>query len=911
MRIEHWRFTVPLRLRSILRGRRVEHEMDEELQFHLEHKIEEGIASGLTPEDARYAALRAMDGLAQRKEEMRDARRVHWLTDCVDDVRYAIRSLRRTPGQTALLVMTLALGIGMTTTPFSMVDALIFRPYPVADPGGVVSLVSTTRDNGFGTFSYREYLDIRGRTKSYDGVIAYAAAQAVGFSADVRATPRIKAGMMVSGNYFDVLGVTPQLGRGFRDDEDRVPGRDAVVVLGPTFWEQEFAGDRSIVGRTIRLNGTDFTVIGVAPHSFPGLAIFGGPDFYMPLAMARLFSTNPERNFFEDRAAREVSVKARLKADTTLEQARSELAAIAQEFARAYPPLNRDRGAAVRTAFEMRTQGDDPNWKFSVIFATLAVAVLLVACTNAAGLLLGRARTRTREIATRLALGAGRSRLIRLLMTESLMLACLGGLGGIAVGYIGLTLLRTFVIPTELPITLPFRMDMRVLFASVVVSVLSALACGLAPALQSTRANLVNGLKASDVDMPRRHAGRRVGRRFSGAIPHLWGRNSLVMAQVAMSLMLLTAAFLMSRSFQRLVLGGTGFATDHLLMARFDPSLVQYDAARTERFYTLLTERVRSAPAVQSAALTHTPPLALDDFDRIAFVPGGVEMPRDRAAFTSAMDTIDEGYFETLGIPIVRGRGFLPSDTGDAPRVAIVNQSFANHYWPNAEAVGQHLRLDSPTGTPVEVVGVAQSIKYGAGDPTIDFVYLPLAQHRVTRMVLLMKSAGDPLQLVDTLKDVVRTLDPNLPLLETRSYEDLYRYEAVEGPRIAVRLVGTMGAVGLLLAVSGLYGLVAYTVTRRTREIGIRMALGATGASVLRLVMGKGVMLVAAGTAIGLALGIGVERLMNALVFDAGGIDIVAYLIVVPTMLLVTLLAAYVPGRRASRLAPTQALRYE
>jgi len=900
MRIEHWWFTVPLRLRSILRGRQAERELDEELQFHLEHKIEEGVAHGLSAEDARYAALRAIDGLAQQKEAMRDMRRIHWLTDFVDDVRYAIRSLRRTPGPTALVVMTLALGIGMTSTPFSMVDALIFRPYPIPHPSGLVTLVSTSRDNSYGSFSYREYLDIRAHTKSYDGVIANAATGSVGFSAEPGATPRIKGGMMVSGNYFRLLGVEPQLGRGFRDDEDQVPGRYAVVVLGPAFWKHEFASDPSIVGRTVRLNGTDFTVIGVAPDTFPGLAIFGGPDFYMPLTMARVFSTNPQKTFFEDRDDRELSVKARVTPGTTLQQARSELAVLAQDFERAYPTLNRDRGATVRTQFDMRTRDDDGYWKIGVISVILAAAVLLVACTNVAGLLLSRARTRTREIAVRLALGAGRFRLIRLLLTESLMLACLGGLGGIAVAYGAIAFLTKNTIPAELPVTIPFRMDARMLVASLVLSVVSALLCGLVPAWQGARTDLVDGLKTADVDVPGR--------------TRLWGRNALVVAQVSMSLMLLTTAFLMARSFQRSVALGTGFAKDHLLMARFDPRLVQYNAAQTQQFYNLLTERVRVAPGVQSADLTQNPPLGLNAFDRIAFVPDGVQMPRDRETFTSTLDTVDEGFFETMGIPMVRGRGFRASDTGDAPRVAVVNEQFAIHYWPGADAVGQHLRLDGATGTPIEIIGVAKTIKYSSSNASgrpIDFVYVPLAQHPVSRMVLLLRSSGDPLQLVDSVKDVVRTLNPNLPMLETRSYEDLYRYAAVEAPGTAVELVSTMGAVGLLLAVTGLYGLVAYNVSRRTREIGIRMALGATSADVVRLVMGKGVLLVGTGTAIGLAMGAAVERLMNAMLFDAGGVDILAYLVVVPSMVLVTLLAAYVPGRRASRIAPTQALRYE
>jgi putative ABC transport system permease protein len=898
MRWEHWWFTAPLRLRSILRRRRVERELDEELQFHLEHKIEEGIAQGLSPKEARYQALRAMDGLEQRKEEMRDMRRIHWLTDFLDDARYAIRSLRRTSGLTVFVAITLALGIGMTSTTFSMVDALILRPYPVPHPSAVVSLMGTSHDNRFDGFSYREYLDIRRSTKSYDGVIANAILGPVGFSAEPGTTPRVKGGMMVSGNYFHVLGVEPRLGRGFREDEDQVAGRDAVVVLGPGFWKHEFGSDPSVVGRTIRLNGRDFTVIGVAPETFPGLQVFGHPDFYMPLAMAPVFPTNPQKNFFEDRDDRELYVKARLKRGITLQQAQSELAVLAQNFEHDYPHLNRNRGAMVRTQLEMQTRSDDGPWKFIVIFAILSLAVLLVACTNVAGLLLSRARTRTREIAVRLAMGAGRFRLIRLLLTESLILACLGGLGGIAVGYGGITFLGTFRIPSELPVTIPFRLDTRVLLASLALSVLSALVCGLAPALQSTRTDLVNGLKAADVDVP----GRR----------RPWGRNALVVAQVSASLMLLTVAFLMARSFHRSLLEGTGFVKDHLLMARFDPRLVQYNAAQTQRFYKLLAERVRVAPGVQSAALMQNPPLGLDSFSGLAFVPEGFQMPRDRETFTSTMDTVDEGYFETMGIPILRGRGILASDSADAPPVAVVNEQFAKHYWPGADAVGKHIRLDGRTGAPVEIIGVAATIKYrNTTERPQDFVYLPLAQHPAARLALLLRSSGDPLQLVKPLKDVVRALDPNMPMLQTRSYEDLYRYNAVEGPGVAIELVGIMGAVGLLLAIAGLYGLVAYNVSRRTREIGIRMAVGAGPYDVLRLVMGKGLTLVGMGTATGLAMGFAVEQLMNSTLFNTGGVDVAAYVIVVPSMFLVTMLAAYVPARRASRIAPTRALRYE
>jgi macrolide transport system ATP-binding/permease protein len=901
MRPQHWLYTIPLRLRSLFRRRHVEQELDEELRFHLEHKIEEGIANGLSPREARYAALRAMDGLEQRKEEMREMRHIHWLTDFLDDARFAIRSLHRTPELTAFVVITLALGIGMTSGTFSMVDALIFRPYPVPHPSGVVTLVSTTHDSSFDDFSYREYLDIRGKTKSYDGVVASAAMEAVGFSAEPAATPRIKGGMMVSGNYFHVLGVEPQLGRGFREDEDQVPSRDAVVVLGPDFWKHEFASDPSVLGKTIRLNGTNFTVIGVAPESFPGMLIFGHPDFYMPLAMARVFSTDRQKNFFEDRNDRELNVRARLKPGATLEQAQNELAVLAKNLEREYPRVNRGRGAAVHTQFQMRTRADDTNWKFGVIFVILALAVLLVACTNVAGLLLSRARARNREIAVRLAIGAGRFRLIRLLLTESLILASLGGLAGIAIGYGVVQWFhskQSIIFQTELPVAIPFQMDTRVLLATLALAALSALLCGLTPALQSTRADLVNGLKSADVDMP----GRK----------RLWGRNVLVVAQVSTSLMLLTASFLMVRGFQHSLLDGTGFAKDHLLMISFDPRLMQYNAAQTKQFYKLLAERVREAPGVQSEALTQNVPFGQDDFDGVAFVPDGFQMPRDRENFSSTMDTVDEGYFETMGIPILRGRGFLASDTAEATRVAVVNQQLANHYWPGADAVGQHFRLDSRTGTLVEIVGVAQTIKYQGGtEKPMDFVYMPLAQHPVARMVLMLRSSGDPLQLVSSVKDVVRTLDPNLPMLQIRSYEDLYVNQAIKGPRIAMDLVGSMGVVGLLLAIAGLYGLVAYNVSRRTREIGIRVALGAARADVLRLVMGKGLVLVGIGTVAGLVMGFAVEQLMNSMLFDAGGVDIMAYIIVVPSLFLVTMLAAYVPARKASRIAPTQALRYE
>jgi len=896
--LERLRHTLPLRLKSIFHRSAVEREMDAELQFHLEHKIEEGIANGLSPADARVAALRAMDGLELRREQIRDARGIHWLTDFVDDSRYAFRTLRRSFGLTAFLVVTLALGIGMATASFSMVDGLILRPYPVPRPGNVLSIVSTTRDNGYDNFSYREYLDIRRSARSYDDVIANSNLLPVGFSAEPGTTPRVVGAMLVSGNYFRVLGVEPQIGRGFLDAEDETAGGGPVVVLGPDFWKRELGGDPSIVGRAVRLNGTDFTVVGIAPESFPGLLLFQRPDLYVPLTMVTAFATGHSHAFLEDRAHRELFVRGRLKHDVTLQQARGEMAAIGATFQRDYPVLNRERGAAVRTHFEVQTRDEAGEWKFIVIFATLSLAVLAVACTNVAGLLLSRGQTRTREIAVRLAIGAGRSRLIRMLLTECLMLALAGGLGGVAVGYAGIRFLHTLAVPSELPAVLPFRMDLRVLAASLTLSLVSAIACGLAPALQATRADLVNGLKAADVDAP----GRR----------RLWGRSALVVAQVSLSLVLLVAAFLSLRGFRIGVDAGTASVRDRVLMARFDPRLVQYSADQTLQFYTRLADRIRDEAGVESAGLTQNPPLGLGSFDRILFVPDGYAMPRDRENFAAALDSVDEGFFPAMGVQIVRGRAIARSDTADAPRVAVVNEQFARHYWPGEDAVGKRLHLDSATGPLVEVVGVAQTVKYRQTfEKPLDFVYVPLAQHPGPRMVLLMRSAGDPHQLIAPLKKVVRALDANMPVSDVRTYEDVYRYNAVEGPGTGVEIIGTMGVIGLVLAVAGLYGLVAYNVSRRTREIGIRMAIGATPIDVLRLVMSNGLTLVGIGTAIGIVLGLGLERVLNAFLFNAGGVDLFVYATVVPALLVVTVLAAYVPARRAARIAPTQALRYE
>lgn len=898
MRIEHWWYSLPLKLRTLFGRSRAERDLADEMQFHVEQLTDEGIARGLTPAEARAAALRAMGGVTQHQESARDAWGLTWLTDLSADLRFALRSLKRTPGLTLFVVLALALGIGMTAAAYSMLDALVFRPYPVPRPGELMTLVSTSHESAFEGWSYREYLDVRGAARSYRGLVASSTMLGVGYAPDAKATPRVQPGMLVSGNYFKELEVEPRLGRGFLPSEDQVPDRDAVVVLAYDFFMREFAGDPATVGRTVRLNGRDFTVVGVAPKGFPGLYVFSRADFFLPLAMSRLFAGEAKTDVLEDRTVRGLTVRGRLRPGVTLGEARSELAGLVAGFREQAPQLYRERGASVHDQFQMRTQADDINWKFGLIFTVLGFSTLLVACTNVAGLLLSRARARTREIAVRLALGAGRSRLVRFLLTESLLLAGAGGAAGIALGYFAIGLLQRFTIPADLPVTVPFRMDVRVLLACVALTLVSAVLCGLAPALQSTRADVASGLRATDVDPP----GRR----------GMWGRNALVVAQVAMSLMLLTASFLMARSFQASIGRATGFAKDHMLMVRLDPRLLQYDIARTQSFYAQLAAGLRGTGNVTSVALTTNPPLGLDAFGRLTFVPEAYEMPRDRDVVRASYDVVDEGFFPTFEIALREGRAFTAADDSTAPRVAIVNETMAKHYWPDGSAVGRRIRLDRRDGTPVEIIGVARTIKYSQTvEKAQDFVYLPFAQHPEARMVVMVRSDGDPLALVAPVRAAVRALDANLPISELRSYEDLLRYSTIEGPGVAIRMVGTMGLVGMFLAIAGLYGLVAYNVARRTKEIGIRMAIGATQADIMRLVLGKGLTLVAAGTVLGLVLGFGVERLFQAMLFESAGVDVVSYLIVVPTMFLAAVFAAWLPARRALRIAPTQALRCE
>jgi predicted permease len=667
-------------------------------------------------------------------------------------------------------------------------------------------------------------------------------------------------------------------------------------VLSHDLWQQQFASDPAVIGRKVRLSGIDFIVVGVAPERFTGMDQYLRPALYIPIMMSPRINNDPNDHLLEARSQRDLFVKGRLKSGVALDQARAELQVIARNLERSYPDTNRNVGVAVNTELLARIKQDRTDAEILGMLTALAAAVLLMACANVALLLLSRARVRAREIALRLAIGAGRTRLIRQLLTESLLLAIIGGVLGIAVAYAGVLFFRRIEIPTDLPVKISLQLDQRVLWVSLAASLASAVLFGLAPALQTTRPNLVNTLKTAGADAP----GRR----------RLFGRNLLVSGQVAASMVLMLVATTMFHGLRSALGQDLGYRTDHLLMMSFNPSLVRYSDAQAQQFFRQVAERARSTAGVKSAALAATFPMNSDQ-DGTAIIPEGYQFPQGKESVFVLANTVDENYFDTMAVPIVRGRPFRVTDTASTPRVAIVNEELAKHYWPGQDPVGKRFRLDDRNGPWIQIVGVTKTGKYTwIAEPPTEFLYFPLAQRPRSQITLLAQSFGDPVGLVAPLRDVVRALDANQPIYDVRTMENYFQKRAVSNTNMIVETVGAMGVIGLILALVGLYGLVAYTASRRTREIGIRMAIGAQRGSVLRMVMRQGLRLAVIGIVTGLVLSVGAERVLNS-IFSTSGADWPVYLLVAPALLAVTLLAAYIPARRASRVDPTTALRYE
>ncbi len=816
------------------------------------------------------------------------------------DVRYALRMMAKNPGFTLVAALSLALGTGAAASIFSLADALVLRPLPVARPGEVMALRAKADDAPYGvnfySFSWPDYLDYRERSRSFAGLVAFDET-ALSIAKGAKAQAQLRFGMLVSGNFFGVLGVEPVLGRGFLPEEDVVPGRDAVAVLSHSFWVTAFGSDTAVVGKRIRLNGTEFTVVGVAPERFTGMDQFVHPVVFLPMNALPFLAGDDGRARLEKREARGFSVKGRLRPGVDGKAAEAELSAIAQGLAEAYPATNRkNRSVLVRSELQARIEASPPDAYLSGLLLALTGLVLLIACANVANLLLSRAGAREREIAVRQAVGASRTRLVRQLLTEGLVLALLGGGLGLVLAWGGVQFFRRIPMPTEL-VALSVELDQRVLLFSLLASGLSVLAFGLVPALQTTRADLVSALKASDST--------------HGLSKRLWGRQGLVVAQVALALVLLGSAATLLRAFGHILGGEPGFRRDHLLLASFNPTVLRYSDEKTRRFYRDLVERARLLPGARLAALTYSIPMSASQ-QVIRYEAEGRTRQKDQEAPSTFGNTVDENYFETFRVPIVKGRAFTATDTNEAPRVVIVNDHLAEKLWPGQDPLGKRLRLETDDGPWAEVVGVARTHRYiWIGEAPADFLYVPFAQSPSQQMTLLLESAGDSTSLAVPLRELVTSMAPDLPVYNQRSMDDFYAKRVLGVPDMIVQTVGSLGLTGGALALVGLYGLVAYSVSRRTREIGVRMALGASRGQVLLMVLRQGLVLALVGIVAGLLGSMGVSRLLAAIIEGIPPSEPLAFLGPPLLLLAASALATLVPAWRAARVDPLRALRSE
>ena len=563
------------------------------------------------------------------------------------DIRYGCRMLAASPGFAVVSILSLAIGIGANCAIFSFADALLLRPLPVARPGDVFTVGSRSSFEALNASSlvssYRDYVDIRDRNHSFDGLAAFSYLTA-GFAADPSATPKIKLGMRVSGNLLPLMGVEPAIGRVFRPDEDQVKDRDAVVILSHVLWEQEFASDPGVLGSSIRINGAQFTVIGVAPASFTGMNQYVRADFIVPMMMSPRLINDAKAGSLEARDVRDLTLKGRLRPGTTQEQAQSELTAIGTDLERAYPETNKNQRFFVNTELQSRVAQSPPDAMLIAMLATLAIAVLLVACGNVAGLLTSRAPMRAREMALRLAIGARRGRVVRQLITESLLVSIAGGVLGLGIGYAGMMLFRQIEIPSELPILLTFQMDRRALAFSFAVALVSAVIFGLVPAIQASRADLTAVIKTGDIAAP----GRR----------RRWGRAVLTTVQVAASVVLLAVAMFIYRGFREQLANGPGYRTDHLLMMGFDTSLIRYSQEQSEQFFDQVAERARAVAGVQTVSMTTSIPMLNDSIGTVAIAPEGFAFPPGKEDASTLAARVDEYYFDAMGIALVKGRNF-------------------------------------------------------------------------------------------------------------------------------------------------------------------------------------------------------------------------------------------------------------
>jgi predicted permease len=823
------------------------------------------------------------------------------LDSWLQDLRYAVRLVRRNPIFSLTAALSLAIGIGANTTIFTVANALLLRPPAgAAEPERLVDIGRTRNGRGFDNSSYPNYLDVRARTTTLSDVYAYRVEpQPISLGATTGAE-RIYGGL-VSANYFTTLGLQPAAGRLFTSDDDTAGGRTAqvggssVVVLSERFWRRRFDGDPSIVGRTVDLNGRPFTVVGVAPAGFQGTTILAN-DVWVPITAADLLMPRGG-SLLTSRASVWLMMGARLKPGVTLPRAQAEIASIGAALEREFPDDNRAKGLRVAVPSALPGNSGPVAAFLSVLMAVVGL-VLIIACVNLAGVLIARATARRREISVRVAIGAGRGRLIRHLLTETLVLFALGAAGGLALARVMTTALVALLPALPVPVSVALSMDGRVLVFTVVLSFVAAMLCGLAPAAHAARSDVVSGLKASG----------------GGSSDRLRLRNAFIVAQVALTVVLVVGAGLFARALQSAAAIDPGFNPAGVEASTLDLSLAGYTDVTGPAFAEQVVERVRALPGVTDATLATVLPLGLDGLSL-----GDLTLPGETSSAAARIvedwNVVAPHYFSTLGIPLMAGRDFDARDTATSPRVVIVNQTAARRFWPGVDPIGKVLvqwegrpgaRRQSDTLT---VIGVARDAKYRSlGEDQRAFVYVPVSQQYLARTSIVART-GAARRSAD-IRALVRSMNPNLPIVVEETLEEHAALGLIP-QRIAAAVSGSLGVVGLLLAAIGIYGVTAYAVTSRTREIGIRMALGATSADVVRMVLRQAMTLALGGVGIGVAAAAGASRLLGSLLFGIGPMDATAFGGAAALFGAIALLASYLPARRAADIAATEALRAE
>ena len=813
----------------------------------------------------------------------------------LQDLRYAWRLLWKQPGFTAAAVASLALGVGANTTIFSLVDALFLRALPVAAPGRLVSIFTNDQKNpGFIPSAHQNWKDLRDQNQSFAGVLGYDWA---GMNVVVgQGEPIVLVGQMASGNYFDVLGVRAARGRTFSPEDDQEGAGRPVVVLSDHFWRERLGADRGAVGRTISINSHPFTVIGIAPAAFTGTDVGVRPELWVPMAMNRQIRPDPSANWYGQRRGLTIQIIARLKPGLGLGQAQVEATALSRRLEHDFPKENRGRSFKVVPLATLNPNARQGVVASSALLLTVVGLVLLIACANVANLLLARASARCKEIAVRLSVGAGRSRLVRQLLTESLLLSLLGGACGLLLAAWANHLLSGVLPTLRLPIKadLQLGIDGRVLAFTLGLSLATGLLFGLVPALQTSRPELVTALKSKAAP------GGAPGRRLAG-------RNLLVAGQVALSLVALIAAGLFLRSLGAAQQADPGFDADRLLRLGFDLGRQGYDEARGRTFTRQLTERIAALPGVAAATVAQAAPFQ-GSISRSLFLDS--QEKTDDTGILIEVNAVAPRYFETVGVPILRGRALSAADREGAPRVAVVNQFMVDQFLAGKDPIGQRFHFFGDSES-IEIVGVARTAKYNAIDEDPQpYVYLPLEQRYSGNLALVVRTAADPATVLTTVEREVHTLDKQLPLAAPATLRQVLD-DDLWAPRLGAALLGLFGGLALLLAAVGIYGVMAFSVAQRAREIGVRMALGAQPGRVLRLVLSQGMAIVAIGLATGLVAAFFATRLTQNLLFGISPTDPLAFTMTSLLLAAVALAATLLPARRATTVDPVVVLKEE